>query len=73
MRAAMLKRDQRDLGQRHRCDPCDRSYYDLGRLPARCPRCDAPATGPALDASRAESPAHAGISSTQASDGTIKG
>ena len=28
------------LGGKHTCSNCNAKYYDMGKLPAACPRCD---------------------------------
>ena len=28
-----------ELGQKHECDSCGARFYDLGRVPATCPKC----------------------------------
>lgn len=36
----MVARDRAALGRKHRCPGCSRSFYDLGKRPAVCPRCE---------------------------------
>ncbi len=37
---AVVVRDRNALGRKHRCQPCGKSFYDLGKRPVVCPRCE---------------------------------